>query len=396
MENDGGYYALAGFLYQFNRSLLEIFNNPAQTIYLEKDEDISSEYALIQVKNHEKGRFCTSKIQKPIIQLFQQYLQNTNRKILLVGFINNWDRKKQLSKEVLDDIILSHNTQQNRKPLKKQCYFRPTDSQRLAFIASLEIDFSMDRHTQTSKVITLVAEKFKINKDLATVYHSLFTAYLHLLIVNNKKNDRKVCFNDLAEIIKAQTQLVFYSEHKKILGENKFIKLCKDRMPRFNRKKNNIFILGCDIYKDSNISNLADMLFRFVNKNHVVHTDKILNFVLNIPSNDFDYVKKYFLDRELAINDGREDLGFYVKLFSNEPLIKIGKRQNIERSSFSVRIISLETLKGNLDSIMRCKNLCDTMYVFGEDDFTSSIPTIPKFVVRDININMITQLFSIK
>ena len=49
---DGAYIALRGYKFQFDRSILEMFNNPAKEIEIEQLQDYGYDDYLVQVKYH--------------------------------------------------------------------------------------------------------------------------------------------------------------------------------------------------------------------------------------------------------------------------------------------------------------------------------------------------------
>jgi hypothetical protein len=50
---DGGYYAIKGFLYQFDTAMTMILSNPAVRVGIERKQDIDYQDFVIQVKHKE-------------------------------------------------------------------------------------------------------------------------------------------------------------------------------------------------------------------------------------------------------------------------------------------------------------------------------------------------------
>lgn len=82
-ERDGGYYAIKGFLYQFDITLLEILNNPGTRVQFEQIQDINYDNYVIQVKHKETQDYSDSKIRKPIMQLIDIFNQDNSKKLNL-------------------------------------------------------------------------------------------------------------------------------------------------------------------------------------------------------------------------------------------------------------------------------------------------------------------------
>lgn len=83
-ESDGGYYAIKGFLYQFDSTLMTILINPKSDINFEQVQDIAYEDYVIQVKHKETQTYSESKVRKPIIQLMNLFQKNNQKNILYI------------------------------------------------------------------------------------------------------------------------------------------------------------------------------------------------------------------------------------------------------------------------------------------------------------------------
>ena len=88
---DGAYIALRGYKFQFDRTILEIFNNSTKTIEIEQLQDYGFDDYLVQVKYHNTEYTSAQqkqKIKKPLVQLFEQYLKNKTKKFTAVSASN--------------------------------------------------------------------------------------------------------------------------------------------------------------------------------------------------------------------------------------------------------------------------------------------------------------------
>ena len=74
---DGGYYAIKGFEYQIDKTILEILKGDDETtICLEQIQDINSDNYVMQVKYKETQKYTPSKIRNPVIQLMEEVFAN--------------------------------------------------------------------------------------------------------------------------------------------------------------------------------------------------------------------------------------------------------------------------------------------------------------------------------
>ena len=87
---DGAYIALRGYKFQFDRTILEIFNNTTKTIEIEQLQDYGYDDYLVQVKYHNTDYTAAQQkqqIKKPLVQLFEQFLKNRKKKFILFIYL---------------------------------------------------------------------------------------------------------------------------------------------------------------------------------------------------------------------------------------------------------------------------------------------------------------------
>ena len=56
-NKDGGYYAIKGFLYQFDKAIIEVLTNPNAIVGVEEKQDIDYQDFVIQVKHKETQEY---------------------------------------------------------------------------------------------------------------------------------------------------------------------------------------------------------------------------------------------------------------------------------------------------------------------------------------------------
>jgi hypothetical protein len=81
--DDGGYYAIKGFLYQFDKTLIEVVTNPQSKIAFENKQDIDYDDFVLQVKHKETQEYSHSKIRKPVEKLIGLFHCDPTKKLCL-------------------------------------------------------------------------------------------------------------------------------------------------------------------------------------------------------------------------------------------------------------------------------------------------------------------------
>ena len=147
---DGAYIALKGYKFQFDRTILEIFNNSTRKIEIEQLQDYGFDDYLVQVKYHNTDYTPAQqkqKIKKPLVLLFDQFLKNKSKKFVLFIYLKGVSPAyKILNIKELDSILGKINKFSNTE--KKD------------FIKNFSIIYADDFENQYKEVIQKIVAIF--------------------------------------------------------------------------------------------------------------------------------------------------------------------------------------------------------------------------------------------
>lgn len=338
-DKDGGYYAIKGFIYQFDLTLKEILSNPGTPINFENQQDIDYENYVIQVKHKETANFSLSKVKSAIIQLFQLSLIDGTKKFKLYSHFkdkdpgNNQRLTEKVTLEQLDKI-LGENTYSFDVKEK--------------FIKNFEIVFLHNFDESFKQLISLIKEKYNLaNTELALYYHAMFQTELTQLSIKTR-NSRTVSSYDLDMIIENNNKIVFYEGYKLYISEDKYIKLLRNQY--FTHKKpfivphERVFIIECG--PNELKETLLDIVYKISNKFYrdgVQSSKTPTPFICfrNLDEKTLINLKQTLIDNDFYFNDGTFFNG--DKLRSEILLIDRGKE-------YKVRFID-ENLLGVLEQL---------------------------------------------
>jgi len=237
-ENDGGYYAIKGFLYQFDKALIEVLRNPQSEVGIEQRQDIDYQDFVIQVKHKETQEYKDYKIKKPVQKLIEMFKTDQTQKICLYCYfydrpISKWILKTRELNSILGDQAGNYSSYLKSK-----------------FIKGFYIQFSYDYETQFLQLIDLIKSSFSlVDGDVAYFYHSLLRSKLLDISVREKK-ERHISRHNLDEFIGAAEKTLFYEAYSKYLDKAKYERLVKKEfftlrtanLDNFER----LFIVQCD------------------------------------------------------------------------------------------------------------------------------------------------------
>lgn len=325
---DGGYYAIKGFLYQFDTAITKVLSNPVVEVGIERKQDIDYQDFVIQVKHKETQDYQNHKIKKPVLQLLEMFKQDQSQRFCLYSYFRNRIPSKWAPSLAELDSILGNRKADYSSELKK------------GFVENFYIQFSEDFETQFLELVTSIQEVFSLpNKEEAILYHSLFRSKLLDLSIRTK-TERRVAKSDLDDFLKDAEKTIFYTAYAKFLDRTKYERLIKKRYFTFKTVNienfQRLFVIHCN--EDANLVDLSRIVSAVSNKYFRVgkSPQPYLSFV-NLDENRLIELKRDLVDRGTMFNDGTCFDGDRFRLHSivrkeplnNELRVKIIKRENI-------------------------------------------------------------------
>ncbi|TMW71160.1 hypothetical protein [Alteribacter natronophilus] len=294
-DKDGGYYAIKGFLYQFDKTIIEILENPDKTVSFENVQDIDYKNTVIQVKHKEAQNYSPSKIRRPIKQLIKLFEQDKTKTYYLYCFFK--DKSPQTSIISIDQLneILGKDTEEfNRELLEK-------------FIDSFALEFTEDYEETFRYTLDLIGKAYGIaDRNLAIIQHSIIRSEIFRLVIKEKKH-RALSKKELDNIIENHEQVIFYAVYKNSMDSHSYEQFMKKQF--FTIKGLNLhnferlFII--DASKYSSRTELAELTYKIRNKYY--RKDKSPSPIIcfrNIRDSVITELKKSMADKNEQFFDG--------------------------------------------------------------------------------------------
>ncbi|MFL0584848.1 hypothetical protein ACH0B6_20015 [Solibacillus silvestris] len=361
-DKDGGYYAIKGFLYQFDLTLTEIISNPGIHINFEGQQDIDYEDYVIQVKHKETAKFSLSKVKSAIIQLFQLSIINSNKKFKLYSHFKDKDPGvnekliEKISLEQLNNILGLNNYKEKEKEI---------------FIDNFEIVFLHDFDESFNNLINLIKKKYNLeNNEMAIYYHAIFQSELTQLAIKSRAK-RTLSSYELDSIIENNNKIIFYEGYRQYLLEDRYIRLLKTQY--FTHKKphivphERIFIIEC---RSTELKeNLIDIIYRISNKFYRdgISTSKTpAPFICfrNLEDTILIDIKKTLIDQNFYFNDGTFFNGDKFRIDTllsdrgREYKIRFIEEDNLQKLSVLSSVETYQFFKGTpIETDFKSKNI---------------------------------------
>jgi hypothetical protein len=384
---DGGYYAIKGFDYQIDKTILEIVscNDENRPIFIEQIQDINAANFVMQVKYRETQSFLPSKIKAPIIQLLDEFIRSAASEdriyYLYCYFLDRDEGDHILTLDYLNQI-LGNKSGQFSEAVKKQ------------FVANFVLIFSPDFQAQFNKVIEQVKNVFGCaTHEEAVIHYATIVRELRAVVVANTDPKKRVFTRrELTTLIANNKKIVFDSELTQLMDETKRFKLVQSNFVRLRKNHINYIFIG-DIEPDASMS-LKKLVIDFITDYYDNATRDIIPPTLIISDAHTNDLKKELIKKEIIFNDGYETIQFNYKVFTIPPILnpKVtsgGKKatDSLGAISFKVRLISLSTY----EAIATHKLLPDMVYMFNAPNVT--IPEgVPSLAIDCLRAKRIYEL----
>lgn len=257
--SDGGYYAIKGFVYQFDKSIIEILNNPNKQVAVEQDQDINYEDYIVQVKYYETAydkSQIKQKLKATTLSLMDEFIKDESKSYCLYAYFNGQNEK--VWKPDLTELndLLGKNKDDYKDDFKTR------------FLAKYVIVYATDFKSQFKNTIEMIQKYFsKCDEELACLYHAIIVQHLLNLVISNADKKLRVCkFDDLVRIIDRNKTMVFSNAYAEFLGKEKYFRFLRKRyFTALNiQPYDRIFIV--EVSSDNKLHEIKDVILTIINK----------------------------------------------------------------------------------------------------------------------------------
>lgn len=350
---DGGYYAIKGFNFQYDYSLITILETPDQDhlVEIELVEDLGDSNSYVQVKYKERTNYSPSTIKKPVLQLMELYKKDKRNPILYAHFNNKQEEEWQPNKNELLNII-------GNCTIKSKVYVFE-DALIEEFINNFKIIFTSKYQDQFEKLIDVIKENFKCEEDIALIYYAQMYKYLEKKVIDAPPNDKRnrICTKkELLSLIQSSSKQLFYFNYSNFLGKKRYYNLIhKLYFRQFNKEnRERIFLFECNEGTTTQV--LFELTRKIIDKFYSVKRINGRNIVIspapyimfyNSNTECLKELKKQLTLSEILLKDG---FNYEHSDFDVDSLVKHDVQSNIVKVKFLNNINYLEDIIPILNS----------------------------------------------
>jgi len=358
-------YTIQGFLYQFNKTLLEILQSTDDSQITAEGiiEDIVLSAPLgttaIQCKYHEaRANFSLSLVYKPILQMMEHYFRNKNapiRYILFAHFPNAFLGPHLLSRADIESILNSSNPKLAKyiAPLKGNIDIDE-------FLKRFTLEFGCSFDALVSDVHTALSGNGLPAEEIETLMYPNAIHYVATLCTNHLEEDRTITKPKLLETLQ-QIRKTAISRWTLSLKTRKQILEARRKQLKANLDINTrlryLLIYGSlESFQDDIVLFIHDFVGKYHFKSAHIRTPV---FCLDCREEEFDSIRFRLYQKGITAADGFVGSKFESAKFFKEPMRTKLANKEIQRE-FVVRLLRFNPAQPVMN-----EQKCDDLFIIG-------------------------------
>jgi hypothetical protein len=326
---DGGYYAIKGFSFQFIKSIQSILDSKTleQKFTLENKQDFNSDTIVYQMKYKEKSKYLPSNLKEPVIKILNDYKKEKCKYVLYAYF---YDRQnEQISFDSvyeLDKILLNCKI--------GNVFYKFENELKESFIKDFKIVLSKEYILEMKEAIDKIGDTLNCDFEVAEIYYPQVIGLFINIITQNSPVNRVITKKEIIEYLKLNRDTIihdFYIRNKK---NKEYIKFIKDNFFKERTLNNHerFFIFNFSNYSKVEIQSVIYSISKKYYKLQRINKDKYMLispppyiYIQNIDENLLKEIKREMYGSCLKFNDGYP---FKGAIFDVENIVKANSRQD--------------------------------------------------------------------
>jgi hypothetical protein len=399
LPNRAANAAIKGYLYQFDRTIIEVLKAPSgTTITVEGIEDIDIEHATdteaVQCKYLEASKFSFAKIRAAIIPMLQSSRVDSRLRYRLYIYCGEGDAPSAMTLDELKQCLTSRS-----RSGEVTCHYTGISDKELeSFAGRLTIVEGEEFETNRAIVHAMIqSELHCAAEDSTDLYYGNALAAINDLAIIADVSMRKVTKAELVK--KINTKEALYTRwHKEIVGVQRYLsmlkrqaKACQALSPIMSRY---LILEHSDAYQGDDYIAIIIALAKQHYGVGKLSTAKPWTVVVNCELNLLGSIKQGLLAAEIAYNDGYENVRFSPVLFDRWPVINTaGRASKIGVTSYDIRVVSDSTYRNAVAELMAPDRV---VAITGVDLNEYKWPSMPQALqVANISVNQIKELLGV-
>lgn len=393
--------SIAGYLYQFDKSILEVLGAPDDaSVVLEGYEDVDlrnpGSVIAIQCKYHEAGTFSLKKIRDPLLAMIESFADGHKWQYRLYGHYGQQadDIPERLG---LADLEVALTKKGKEGTVRYHEKFSEQDLE--AFLNNFAIIVGPSRTKQRETVLTELRNALGGSDADAGDLH--YPNAISMVLDAAAKPDEAARTVQRATFVEAlnKRKALFTRWHQEFLGTAKYLKSIEKRINSLDLVKSTFkraAIIGSEeLASSSSTTRPVDLIKQIAGVRFGIgRLPKARPWTVIVEADDkgLAEIKADLVRDGVVFEDGFEGLVFSPDIFDRPVLINTGsEHKKISAVSYDLRLVGLSTLETHAESLAAP----DVLLSFREEPlelaWDGQAPR--ELIVADCDLDQIAELF---
>ena len=371
---DGGYYAILGFEYQFDATLLKAFEKN-QEVHLENLEDFSTIEGIFQVKYRGKSKFSLPSVKKTIKELIKVHLK-TQLPICLYAHFS--DRDEQVWQPELSDLLRLFRSDYTEEEIKK-------------FHSAFHVNFSIPYFDHHERLLAVIKARYHCpTNEVAELCYGSVVDFLKQVVLKNSPKERKCTTEAVDAALKSK--LSHYAKHHYI---NLLERATKHKALRgkyftslnVGSRVDRIFVMNFSAYGEFETKQVVEKIIKNWSKTSSRQVPKIVPylFLSNCTPESLGRLKSHLFRAGITFHEGYPFHGaeFDVEYFTAEMR---------HPDEFRIRLLTTEEEFNLLAQYLQSRRAVEIYHFY--DSIPAALPAVDCQQVS-MNVDGLTDILNI-
>jgi hypothetical protein len=390
MTDRSAHYTLLGYLYQFDKTIIELISlaKNSDRLAIEGIEDIDvadmGGAKAIQCKYYSAQTYYPSKLREPISAMLEHFINATGQTSFTYHlYLYFGDFRAMPAALTLAELkcILTY-TPKGKPTVKVYSDLGATDRQLSEFLACVSIERAMHFDAQHARVLDLLKAQLNCEKlDAEAFFYNNALRFVFDKAIKPSLADRTVTKKNFLTAIDSK-QLTLSRWLLELKGRDEFFKLIRKQLNQrkcLQSQRNKGILLSTKLLSDAKYTFrrfCQDIIAEYYNKGHQRIDAMPWTLVLDVSVDEVKKYKKELLAADVFFTDGYEHVNFAPTMFNRRPIktkvVQPGTGKATDQladSSYFLKVLTADTYRKHRKAIQPldvffCESLIDVAKYF--------------------------------
>jgi len=401
MKSRSANQSLKGYYYQFDKTILSLLTSPLTTsITVEGIEDLDIENIIdttvIQCKYYASKNFSLVALRPAIIFMIENFLKS-GRDLQYRIYAHFSDLESKTFKPSIEEIRGLLTFTEDGKLINFLTANKISDDDLKSFLSKFTIEVGENFEKQQQQTLDKIGEAMNAKStEEKEFFYSKALKIIYDLAIRKELEKRKISKKNFLEVLSNGQVFLFDQWFYQFKSKQSYIKFVRKSIKTadgMRTQKSKFLLIGANILNSQTaklniehfIKNLIESHFKI---GSALSNTECWTIILEMDISEIKSVKERLIKQNLKFNEGWEHIYFSANIFDEKPVLRLSKSDKILNSSYSFRLLSLDTYLKYKDIL--AKPHC--VFNFTKNNLDIIFKDAQKFFIEAKNLEEVSQI----